>query len=571
MTFPINLWDGLEECLARLTRGKHDAQAMHAHLLERAKIEDQYAKAMTNVCKLAPFENDGTITACWLNVTSTGSSNAGQHSQFSTMCNDVAAELDKLVVFLRQTRQSAMERHDKVFKARDLAQKAHAKAKSFYHECISKAEKAITDLETAKASGIHAKKVPQLTKTATSCIQAVDKSNTDYKKAVESLEHSEADYDRTVHALLEEIETAETKRSTLCKALFQRYTQAQEFMKHSLEQIQTVSFQVLLAADPDLDRRNFISAAYTGQAGPPPHVTYEYKPSAVIDKHRGFSGEPAPSGPPAAPERKVSDPEDSPRKVDLSHGKLPKSLSAMNLASPSIATPSLADYSPSPSPAPYPTLLSVPSHSTPVKQAPPAAQTAQETRAAASSIAGTPPALSEPIAERGRAGSHVRRISSSGLASVKSGPGTAAYVPVWAFATHNYSSEEPTDLSFAAGQRILLLHFPVSEDWWTGDLDGRSGTFPKNRVRMASVPPETVHESATSETEKGSGYRPMNGTCVALHEFIGQEQDELTFKPNEELVILGIVDGWYVGHKLNDERQGIFPCVYVKLTSTIPA
>jgi hypothetical protein len=141
---------------------------------------------------------------------------------------------------------------------------------------------------------------------------------------------------------------------------------------------------------------------------------------------------------------------------------------------------------------------------------------------------------------------------------------------VWGVATHNYASDEPTDLSFSIGQRILLLYFPASEDWWTGDVDGKSGTFPKNRVK---IDPSSITQLATVQEDSPKmaeeGYRPMSGGCVAMHEFIGQEEDELSFTVNEELVIVGIVDDWYVGRKQGDNRQGIFPCVYVKLTSSV--
>jgi len=558
LSFKKNLWDRLEVCLTRLTKGKHDAYTMQMHLLERAKIEDQYSKALLSSCRLAGFETEGTVAACWQNIMSSGSSNAGQHSQFSIMCHEVATELEQIVLFLRQTKQSATDRHDKVLKAKDVSQKAHAKMKAHYHDCISKAEKAITELETAKASGTNASRVPRLTKTATSYTQAVDKANLEYKRSVEALNNVEADYDRTVLQILEELEAAETRRLTLCKAMFQRFTQHHEFLKHAVDQIQTVSFQVLQTADAEADKRTFIASSLSGEDGPGPHTPYELKQSAVIDKQRGYSIEPPTI---AAPEIKLADPPPTPTSESSQKGKFGKAPSVSNLLATAVVVPS---YSPSPSPVPYP-----------LTTAPAASPTQQQEQKPTGSVAAPSPTarenLTEPNFERGRAGSHVRKISLGGLASVKSGPGSSAYVPVWAVATHNYVSDEPTDLNFSIGQRILLLHFPANEDWWTGDMDGVSGTFPKNRVKVepgsSSAQLATIQESPMVQEE---GYRPMSGTCVAIHEFIGQEEDELTFKINEELVIMGIVDGWYVGRKVGDDRQGIFPCVYVKLTSTLP-
>lgn len=486
---------------------------MQLHLLDRAKIEDQYSRSLLAACKLPPFETEGTITACWQNFTSSGSSNAGQHAQFSIMCNDVAAELEKIVTLLRQTKHSVMERHEKVSRAKDLAQRAHTKAKLVYHDCISKAEKAITELETAKASGTNAKKVPQLSKAAASCVQAVDKANLEYKKSVETLDHCEAEYDTMVLQLLDELEAVEARRLTICKAMFQRYTQHHEFLKHAVDQIQTVSFQVLQATDPELDLRNFIINTQTGAEGPLAYTAYEYKASAVIDKHRGFSAEFV----------GVDTKADSSADVSSSQkGKMSKTSPS---ATPALLPVSVPSYCPSPSPAPYP--LTAPMNHEP-----------------------EPPG-------RGRSGSNVRPSSTGIPLKLASAP---AYVPSWAVTTHAYSSEEPTDLSFEIGQRIMLLNAPSNEDWWTGELTGKTGTFPKNRVKT-----EMVQESSPGDDY---GLRSLNGTCTAILNFVGQADDEITLKVGEDLIIIGLVDGWYIGRKASDNRQGIFPCVFVKLTSS---
>ncbi|KZP21715.1 hypothetical protein FIBSPDRAFT_860331 [Athelia psychrophila] len=53
----------------------------------------------------------------------------------------------------------------------------------------------------------------------------------------------------------------------------------------------------------------------------------------------------------------------------------------------------------------------------------------------------------------------------------------------WAESMYEFSSTEPGDLPLAANQRLLITE-RTSEDWWTGEADGRSGLFPASYVKL---------------------------------------------------------------------------------------
>ena len=48
-------------------------------------------------------------------------------------------------------------------------------------------------------------------------------------------------------------------------------------------------------------------------------------------------------------------------------------------------------------------------------------------------------------------------------------------------ALYDYSPQSPGDLSFKAGD-IVNVSKCVDNDWWDGELDGVSGSFPANYV-----------------------------------------------------------------------------------------
>jgi len=53
----------------------------------------------------------------------------------------------------------------------------------------------------------------------------------------------------------------------------------------------------------------------------------------------------------------------------------------------------------------------------------------------------------------------------------------------WAEALYDYTSEEAGDLHLRAGERVLVTE-QTSSDWWTGEVDGRSGLFPATYAKL---------------------------------------------------------------------------------------
>jgi len=53
----------------------------------------------------------------------------------------------------------------------------------------------------------------------------------------------------------------------------------------------------------------------------------------------------------------------------------------------------------------------------------------------------------------------------------------------WAEALYDYLEGDAGDLKIQAGQRILVVEHS-SDDWWTGELNGKRGLFPKSYVKV---------------------------------------------------------------------------------------
>jgi len=100
-----------------------------------------------------------------------------------------------------------------------------------------------------------------------------------------------------------------------------------------------------------------------------------------------------------------------------------------------------------------------------------------------------PPAFSGRKASSGFAPPPVRRVAASSPAQVPEPEevaepeGGEEVSGQWAEALYDYTSKEAGDLPLQAGESVLVTE-QTSADWWTGEVDGRSGLFPATYVKL---------------------------------------------------------------------------------------
>lgn len=72
--------------------------------------------------------------------------------------------------------------------------------------------------------------------------------------------------------------------------------------------------------------------------------------------------------------------------------------------------------------------------------------------------------------------------ATAGLSSPTRGKTVSAKPPSFqAKAIYDYTAVTPEELSIAEGD-VIKVTDALDSDWWTGEVDGRSGTFPANYV-----------------------------------------------------------------------------------------
>ncbi|XP_076788717.1 SH3 domain-containing protein 19 isoform X2 [Arvicanthis niloticus] len=121
----------------------------------------------------------------------------------------------------------------------------------------------------------------------------------------------------------------------------------------------------------------------------------------------------------------------------------------------------------------------------------------------------------------------------------------------WCKALHSFTAETSEDLPFKRGDRILILE-RLDSDWYRGRLHDREGIFP-----AVFVQPCPAEVKAVAPTV-------LKGRKVkALYDFLGENEDELSFKAGDVITELEPVDDdWMRGELMG--RAGIFPKNYVQ-------
>lgn len=151
------------------------------------------------------------------------------------------------------------------------------------------------------------------------------------------------------------------------------------------------------------------------------------------------------------------------------------------------------------------------------------------------------------------------------------------------------------ELSFNAGDIINLIDYSHDE-WWTGELNGREGSFPcsyvetidgdeeEQHVAAAPAEPEPEpeptpqaaahvdyqHHSASSDAVAAVHENATGAQVEVLYDFTPQDDGELECKQGDILDVLDWPDDEWVRARLNG-REGVVPASYVQAIETFQA
>ncbi|XP_062619095.1 intersectin-1-like [Saccostrea cucullata] len=158
------------------------------------------------------------------------------------------------------------------------------------------------------------------------------------------------------------------------------------------------------------------------------------------------------------------------------------------------------------------------------------------------------------------------------------GQGSTAPEGLQAQALYPWKAKKENHLSFNKGD---IIHVKEQQEmWWSGELNGQTGWFPKSYVKLVSGPgskqtsrsgtpmaTSAAPAVAVETNDKSSTPTIVEHTAdaepyVAMFSYTSTEPGDLTFTQGETIQVTKKEGDWWTGSI--GERSGIFPANYVK-------
>ncbi|NWX19866.1 SH319 protein, partial [Aegotheles bennettii] len=124
---------------------------------------------------------------------------------------------------------------------------------------------------------------------------------------------------------------------------------------------------------------------------------------------------------------------------------------------------------------------------------------------------------------------------------------------------HDFPAEHADDLDLHSGDTVFLLE-KIDAKWYRGKCGNRTGIFPASFVKVViDVPEEGNRKKIPCSSRCIKGPR-----CVARFEYIGDQQDELSFSEGEIIILKEYVNEEWAKGELRG-MSGIFPLNFVEV------
>ncbi|GFS17450.1 intersectin-1 [Elysia marginata] len=147
---------------------------------------------------------------------------------------------------------------------------------------------------------------------------------------------------------------------------------------------------------------------------------------------------------------------------------------------------------------------------------------------------------------------------------------TSTHIPpegLLAKAIYPWKARQETDLTFDKDETILVKE--QQDMRWFGEVNGKSGWFPKAYVKLIGVAsksnvPSTEPASLTLSSAASAISNVPGEYYIAMYTYTSDEPSDLIFNEGDIIHVTATTGDWWTG-TINDQgKSGIFPANYVK-------
>lgn len=152
-------------------------------------------------------------------------------------------------------------------------------------------------------------------------------------------------------------------------------------------------------------------------------------------------------------------------------------------------------------------------------------------------------------------------------------------------ARFDFEGETSDELAFSEGDVIQLQEY-MGDEWARGQKGGHTGIFPVNFVEVIedlpcpqwpqqqSLPTKIALPGMTTSVRTNEAANPIQPSsfpgmqwAVALYDFVGQTDEDLSIQEGDHILVLHHVDADWCSGRLN-HREGLFPRAFVEISNS---
>lgn len=231
----------------------------------RAIAETDYAKALSKChSQQGGYSVNCSVASCWKDIQGSGMSLSQQHNQFGTMCSQVSQKLGKTIDNTKNVKTKLMANQKKLLATKSQKRAVWSKTKAAYYDAVKQAETAVLNRDAGKGQNLDKKQMAKLEKAVQVGSASVESTHQAYQKAVHELRKIEQQHETERANMLAEFQQLEMERLLALRKQLERFRQAHEFLKNSLDQIIVMVNAGEKAVDLDKDIQDFIGEHTTG-------------------------------------------------------------------------------------------------------------------------------------------------------------------------------------------------------------------------------------------------------------------------------------------------------------------
>lgn len=269
-----------------LKKGSKAIDMLSSYITERAKAEEEYAKALQKLLKKTEAIADvGSLDKIWQKARTEMESECNLRTAFAQELKTAGKTVTDVATELKKTRKKHLSDAQSQKKEYDSLNSNITKAQTKYNKACVEADKADQEAKTSEG-----KNLPKAQQKQQKAQQEKSKSEQEYSGAVQKLTQFQPTWEDKMIAAYDALQDVEIRRMDAVKTGWEQFEKAMRSLNTYVETFTKSINGLVSSANPRQDLNDWISSAKSGTAPPTLPVFQAYGAATVRAEPRKEAG-----------------------------------------------------------------------------------------------------------------------------------------------------------------------------------------------------------------------------------------------------------------------------------------